>query len=303
MTRAPRLRALAPVASREPSSTTMISLPRRARRAAARRRRRCASASFIAGMTTETREGSAKQLLHDAVPGHRCARARARPRRAARRSARSAASRATAAPIAAGSGAQTKPFSPSTDELERAAGVGRGDDRLRARTPRASRSRSPRRTARRRRRARRRTDRPARRRITAPAKTTRSCTPVSGGGSFGAARCDPSPTMRRRSRRRHVRHRADREVRALDALEPADDEHVVAVRSRRAGGRPAAADGTAPAAATPLKRLQASAVLRALVKTRRHSPSICASSSISRWRRPTSASVCSKSLYGVPHSS
>src|SRR5687767_10717888 len=68
MTCAPAAAAFAPVASVEPSSTTRIS-----RQGAAPRSCETTSAmpssSFNAGMTTDTDEGSAKQLLHDAVPG------------------------------------------------------------------------------------------------------------------------------------------------------------------------------------------------------------------------------------------
>src|SRR3712207_3158527 len=66
-TRAPAAAARAPVASLDPSSTTITSC----QSAAARRRATTspiASASFIAGMTRETVEGSAKQLFDHAVP-------------------------------------------------------------------------------------------------------------------------------------------------------------------------------------------------------------------------------------------
>src|SRR5258705_7569526 len=70
MTHAPAARARAAVSSADPSSTTMIS-----RHAAAPRSCETtlpmASASFIAGITIETVEQSAKELLDDAVPGNR----------------------------------------------------------------------------------------------------------------------------------------------------------------------------------------------------------------------------------------
>src|SRR5438128_12624071 len=70
MTHAPASRALAAVSSTDPSSTTMISC-----HAAAPRRRDTTvpmvSASFIAGMTIDTMEESAKELLDDAVPRDR----------------------------------------------------------------------------------------------------------------------------------------------------------------------------------------------------------------------------------------
>src|SRR5215204_155500 len=67
-TRAPARAARSPVASREPSSTTRISL----HSASARRldtTSPIASSSFNAGITMETLDGSAKQALHDTVPG------------------------------------------------------------------------------------------------------------------------------------------------------------------------------------------------------------------------------------------
>src|SRR5689334_4427174 len=69
-THAPAARALADVSSVDPSSTTRTS-----RHGAAARSEETtipmASASFIAGMTIETLEGSAKQLLDHAVPRDR----------------------------------------------------------------------------------------------------------------------------------------------------------------------------------------------------------------------------------------
>src|SRR5262245_10359781 len=69
-THAPAARALADVSSVEPSSTTRTS-----RHGAVERREETtvpiASASFIAGMTIDTLEGSAKQLLDHAVPRDR----------------------------------------------------------------------------------------------------------------------------------------------------------------------------------------------------------------------------------------
>src|SRR5262247_2700374 len=69
-THAPAARAFAEVSSVEPSSTTRTS-----RQGAAARRDETtvpmASASFIAGMTIEILEGSAKQLLDHAVPRDR----------------------------------------------------------------------------------------------------------------------------------------------------------------------------------------------------------------------------------------
>src|SRR6185503_3798426 len=69
-THAPASRALAPVSSADPSSTTMISRHRAAPRSC-ETTPPMASASFIAGMTMETSEQSAKELLDDAVPGNR----------------------------------------------------------------------------------------------------------------------------------------------------------------------------------------------------------------------------------------
>src|SRR5262245_10843889 len=69
-THAPAARALADVSSVEPSSTTRTS-----RHGAVERREETtvpiASASFLGGMTIDTMEGSAKQLLNPAVPGDR----------------------------------------------------------------------------------------------------------------------------------------------------------------------------------------------------------------------------------------
>src|SRR5205814_9001979 len=70
MTQAPASRALAAVSSAEPSSTTMISCHRAALRSSDTTVAMLA-ASFIAGMTMETAEGSAKELLDDAVPRDR----------------------------------------------------------------------------------------------------------------------------------------------------------------------------------------------------------------------------------------
>jgi hypothetical protein len=53
----------------------------------------------------------------------------------------------------------------------------------------------------------------------------------------------------------------------------------------------------------PLNFASRAAVLRALVKIARHSPSIWLSSRMSVSRSPTSSSVCAKSLYSVPQSS
>src|SRR6185503_7666984 len=69
-TQAPAARALADVSSLEPSSTTRLSR----HRVAVRREDTTvpmASASFIAGMTIESLEGSAKQLLDHTVPRDR----------------------------------------------------------------------------------------------------------------------------------------------------------------------------------------------------------------------------------------
>src|SRR6185369_13445826 len=71
MTLAPAAPARSPVPSLEPSSITMTS-----RHRAADSSRETTSpmtgASFMAGITTETDPGSAKELLHDAVPCHLC---------------------------------------------------------------------------------------------------------------------------------------------------------------------------------------------------------------------------------------
>src|SRR5262245_25207205 len=70
MTQAPAARALADVSSVDPSSTTRISRHRAAVRSEDTTAP-MASASFIAGMTIEMLEGSAKQLLDHTVPRDR----------------------------------------------------------------------------------------------------------------------------------------------------------------------------------------------------------------------------------------
>ena len=84
-------------------------------------------------MTIETVEGSAKQLLHDAVPGDRPARARS-PALPETRGERAIGGEAVDAPRRSppASGAHDEAVLAVDDELERAAGVGGGDDRLRA---------------------------------------------------------------------------------------------------------------------------------------------------------------------------
>src|ERR1044072_8641349 len=69
-TQAPALRACPAVSSAEPSSTTMISRQEAVRRSSDTTPAML-SASFIAGMTMETEEGSAKQVFDDAVPRDR----------------------------------------------------------------------------------------------------------------------------------------------------------------------------------------------------------------------------------------
>ena len=126
--------------------------------------------------------------------------------------------------------------------------------------------------------------------------------PASDATRSAAARCEPSPAMTSRGGAGTCAIARDREIDALHAFEPADDQHVVAVRPRAQpiGQRRRMVQALGGDA---VERLETRAVLFALVNTRRHSPSIRASSSNSSLRRPTSASVCSKSLYGVPHSS
>ena len=66
-----RTRAAPPSSSVEPSSTTMISRQEAAARSCDDDDRPIASASFMAGITIETLDGSAKKLLDDAVPRDR----------------------------------------------------------------------------------------------------------------------------------------------------------------------------------------------------------------------------------------
>src|SRR5688500_9441740 len=130
ITRAPAASARCAVASLEPSSTTMISRPA----APSRRLPTTAamdSSSFIAGMTIDTSAGSAKELLHHAVPRHG---QRARPsrrteaggkRRVGRQAREGGADRRRL-------GVADEAVDPVGDELERAAGIGGGDDGLAA---------------------------------------------------------------------------------------------------------------------------------------------------------------------------
>src|SRR5262245_36233213 len=129
MTRAPASRARSPVASTLPSSTTMISC-----QAALARKvvttGPIASASFTAGITTETADVSAKEPLDDAIPRDRArtyAPCLAEPCR-----------ECLVAGEAIDDGRDRlrlrvahEPVRSVDHEFEHAAGIGRGDDRLR----------------------------------------------------------------------------------------------------------------------------------------------------------------------------
>src|SRR5512139_1993695 len=127
MTRAPAASARAAVASVEPSSTTSTS-----RHGAAWRSIETtpaiASCSFMAGRTTETSEASAKQLLHDAVPGDG-----PRPRQACRAEALCPLLSVAARELHGGGGDRGRLRRANVavdvvrDELQRSAGVGGGD--------------------------------------------------------------------------------------------------------------------------------------------------------------------------------
>ena len=108
----------------------------------------------------------------------------------------------------------------------------------------------------------------------------------------------PVPAIDEREAVRGVAHGANRELDALDRLEAADREHVIAQRSARAAGPRAAAGGTAAAAATPLKRRARLAVVAAFANTRRHSRSISVSSVMRRSRSATSSGVCAEVAIG-----
>src|SRR5215212_637468 len=128
MTRARAPVARAPVASLEPSSMTSIS-----RHVAAwcswETTLPMACSSFIAGMTTDTVEGSAKELLHDPVPGHE-----PRARLSGTPQAPGQSCIAGQTRDRAGQGLRRrcahKAVLPVDDEFEGAAGIISGDDRL-----------------------------------------------------------------------------------------------------------------------------------------------------------------------------
>src|SRR5262245_29782633 len=128
-TSAPASAARSPVASREPSSTTRISF----HAASARRletRSPIAASPLSAGITMETVEGSAKQPLHDSVPGDLLRAGKSCLTEPCRRSAVGCEPRH--------SGTDRRRFGRAQvtvliidDELERATGIRRGDHGLR----------------------------------------------------------------------------------------------------------------------------------------------------------------------------
>src|SRR5258705_1330646 len=128
MTHAPAARARVAVSSADPSSTTMIS-----RHGAAPRSCETtlpmASASFIAGITIETVEQSANELLDDAVPGDRAGERLTG-------AAETLGERSIAGdPVDRGGkrgrvGRADESVDAVAHEFERAAGIGRGDHRF-----------------------------------------------------------------------------------------------------------------------------------------------------------------------------
>src|SRR5258705_8181874 len=127
MTHAPASRARADVSSDEPSSTTMISrhgaAPRRADTTSP-----MASAPFVAGITIDTCEGSAKKTLDDSIP-------RDRLRNGSTGLAKPCGERAVGCKPVDGDGHRGRirtadeTVGSVLHELERPAGVGRGDHR------------------------------------------------------------------------------------------------------------------------------------------------------------------------------
>ena len=228
----------------EPSSTTRIS---RQRAAAARPRTTdpIDAASLNAGMTIERRRrvsSSHRAISHQLVsttPSQLIARARSKPASPSDWACvRFAASRAIAAPTASGVGSTTSAVDAVLDELERAAGVRRGHDRL-AREKRFERHVAVVLVERRKDdgAARPRTARPASLVVHAAGKRdaigdARSPPPLSSS----CARSGPSPTTISRTPRADVRERADDEIDALVGFEAADRQDVVA---ERAGIEPA----------------------------------------------------------------
>ena len=177
----------------------------------------------------------------------------------------------------------TKPLTPSIDELVRAAGIGRGDDRL-VRQERLERDvaeilvegriERPR--------ARRDTARgAARRRPRRGSRRDRRRRPRAASALDVAPAACPSPAT---TSRIGVSTRAmadtSRSTRLTDSM-PADRQHVAAVAAPPRAARPAAAGGTAPRRRGRCISRTRSAVFCALANTRRHSPSISVSSRIS----------------------
>ena len=238
------------------TSISMTSMPGIARADRQRRRQRLRLVQ-ARDLDDQLHRGHAgpPELIDDA-PSQSTVRMRAgrsRPRRARRRARRSRVQRAIAAPTASGSGATMAPLTPSTtnsvgppESVAVITGL-RGQERLERDVAEI--------LVERRiddRRARRRRARAACSSSTAPRNVTRSATPSDSASRSMLARCVPSPATTSRSRRRPGAMRAHREIDALDALDPADRQHVVAVRARAAAAPRAAADDTAPRPRRPL---------------------------------------------------